>query len=425
MASDNERYTFDRIVRMLVSLAVLVALLALLRYLSNVLLPFAAAVLLAYLLNPLVTVFERKTKHRGLAVAITISGLGIVGFGLGAVMVPLIASQASRFQRDLTTLRDDLAASVEVKPPITQQAENKVDEADAQASPQQGKSALGWSELVHGWREFRLNAGTRSRSERLTALRGELEGTYLGTLIERALDYANSQEFAELLVGAARQIAVGSWTVVNFALSVVVGLTGFIIVLLYLVFLLLDFPEYTRHWKAFLPPQYRDAIVDFLAQFNNAMRRYFRGQAIVAIITGTLFAIGFTLMGLPMGVPFGLFIGVLNMVPYLQTVALVPAGILAALRAVEGDSSFAASIGLVLAVFIVVQAIQDLLVTPRVMGEATGLRPVAVLLGLFIWGKLLGFLGLVLAIPLTCLGIAYYRRYVLTGGAHEQSPPVG
>jgi predicted PurR-regulated permease PerM len=86
---------------------------------------------------------------------------------------------------------------------------------------------------------------------------------------------------------------------------------------------------------------------------------------------------------------------------------------LAGLRAIEGDSSFAASVVLVLLVFAVVQLIQDALITPRVMGKATGLRPDAILLGLFIWGKLLGFLGLLLAIPLTCLGIAYYRRYVL------------
>jgi len=123
--------------------------------------------------------------------------------------------------------------------------------------------------------------------------------------------------------------------------------------------------------------------------------------------------VGFTLIGLPMAIPFGLFIGLLNMVPYLQAVALVPAMLLAALRALEGDGSFVGSIGLTLLVFVVVQFVQDGLLTPRIMGQATGLRPILILLGVFIWGKLLGFLGLLLAIPLTCLGIAYYRRIVL------------
>ena len=109
----------------------------------------------------------------------------------------------------------------------------------------------------------------------------------------------------------------------------------------------------------------------------------------------------------------GLFVGLLNMVPYLQTIGLVPGLLLALVRSVEQDSSFAVSILLVLLVFAVAQLIQDTLLTPRIMGRATGLRPVAILLGVFIWGKLLGFLGLLLAIPLTCLGIAYYERYVL------------
>ena len=212
---------------------------------------------------------------------------------------------------------------------------------------------------------------------------------------------------------AAKHLAVGGWTVVSFALNLILGLAVLIVVLLYLVFLLIDFPQYSRRWPAFLPPQYRESIVDFYEQFNLAMRRYLRGQAVVALSVAALFALGFTLIDLPMALPFGLFIGLLNMVPYLQTVGLVPGVMLAGLRAIEGDSSFAASVGLVLAVFAVIQVIQDALITPRIMGQATGLRPVAILLGVFIWGKLLGFLGLLLAIPLTCLGIAYYRRYVL------------
>ena len=97
----------------------------------------------------------------------------------------------------------------------------------------------------------------------------------------------------------------------------------------------------------------------------------------------------------------------------MTAIAIVPGLLLAALHAVESDASLLGSVGMLVAVFVIVQIIQDTLVTPRVMGKATGLRPVTILLGLFIWGKLLGFLGLILAIPLTCLAIAYYRKYVL------------
>ena len=216
-----------------------------------------------------------------------------------------------------------------------------------------------------------------------------------------------------MLVNVAKRLAIGGWTVVTFVLNLVLGLTVLIVVLLYLVFLLLDYPEYVRTWHTFLPPPYRDSIVEFLEQFNTVLRRYLRGQAAVALVVGALMALGFSIIGLPMALPFGLFVGLLNMVPYLQTVGVVPAVMLAGLRALEGDASFTLSVVLVLLVMGIVQLIQDSLITPRIMGKATGLRPVAILLGVCIWGKLLGFLGLLLAIPLTCLGIAYYRRFVL------------
>jgi len=412
MADEQTHYTFDRVVRMVLGAATLLVVLALLRYLSDVLLPFAAAVVLAYLLNPLVTFLERRTKRRGAAVAITIVGLGIVGLVLAAIVVPLMIGQGRAFGDALEKLRDDLATSVEVPAEPGDFSTEATDDSERDQTLIE-KSATGWRELKEGWAQYRRDTEALSRSERLANLRDQVSGTYIGDLLDRIIEYTESEEFNNLLVDAAKRIAIGGWTVVAFVINLLLGLTGLIIVLLYLVFLLLDFPEYARTWKTFLPPQYRDGIVEFGEQFSIAMRRYFRGQAVVALLVGILLVIGFTIIGLPMAVPFGLFVGLLNMVPYLQMVGLVPAMLLAGMRAVEGDSSFIASVVLTLLVFAVVQVIQDAVITPRVMGKATGLRPVAILLGLFIWGKLLGFLGLLLAIPLTCLGIAYYQRYVL------------
>lgn len=409
MTNDETRYTFDRVVRMVLGAAGVVAAVALVRYLSDVLLPFAAAVVLAYLLNPLVTLVERKTKRRGLAVATTIGGLGIVGLALVVVVVPLMIGQVGRFRDDLKKLQNDLASSIQVAPELGETSLEASREADTAGV----KSATGWRELNEGWRQYRRDADDLLRSERLARLRERLAGTYIGEFLDRAVEYTRSDEFNKLLMEAAKSIAVGGWTVLAFAVNLVLALTGLIIVLLYLVFLLLDFPQYARTWKTFLPPQHRETIVEFWEQFSVALRRYFRGQSFVALATGVMFAVGFSIIGLPMAIPFGLFVGLLNMVPYLQVVALAPALMLAGLRAVEADAGFAISVLLVLIVFAVVQVIQDTLITPRVMGKATGLRPVAILLGIFIWGKLLGFLGLLLAIPLTCLGIAYYRRYVL------------
>jgi len=428
MTTNETRYTLDRVVRMVLGAAGIVIVLGLLRYLSDVLLPFAAAVILAYLLNPLVTVFERKTKRRGLAVAITLGSLGIVGLGAMILLIPLMLSQVERFQEDLAKLRDDLASSIPSRLRTSTRESPTETTVVAAESAGMAQSTIGWTELKDGWMEYRREAGTRSRSERLSDFRKKLSGTYIGKSLDEAVRYSHSDEFRGLLLGLAKKLALGGWTVVAFALNLVLGLTGLIIVLLYLVFLLLDFPEYARTWPTFLPPQYREATVDFLTQFNDAMRRYFRGQSLIALLTGAMFSLGFSIIGLPMAVPFGLFIGLLSMVPYLPVVALVPAMLLAGLRAIETDAGFLGSVALTLLVFAVVQVIQDTLITPRVMGRATGLRPIAILLGVFVWGKLLGFMGLLLSIPLTCLGIAYYRRYILqhvpatAGVARERNP---
>ncbi len=417
MTNGETRYTFDRVVRMVVSAIIIATVLGLLRYLSDVVLPFAAAVVLAYMLNPLVSAFEKRTGRRGLAVAITIGGLGVMGAALLGIVIPLMAYQVSRFGEDLELLRQDLVGSLVAEAGELEQAsgsrvEPVLNRLETSSTPHE--KSIGWRELKRGWARYRADADeVPRRLERLRRLRGDLSNTYLGDLLDRSATYVGTAEFRDRALEAAKHLAVGGWTVIAFTVNFLLGLTGLIIVLLYLVFLLLDFPEYARNWQSFLPPQYREPIVEFLEQFNVALRRYFRGQAIVALCMAVLFATGFSIIGLPMAVPLGLFVGLLNMVPYLQTVGLVPAMLLALLRSIEGDSSVVASILLVLAVFAVAQLIQDTLITPRVMGKATGLRPVAILLGVFIWAKLLGPLGLLLAIPLTCLGIAYYRRYVL------------
>ena len=124
-----------------------------------------------------------------------------------------------------------------------------------------------------------------------------------------------------------------------------------------------------------------------------------------------MFTIGFLLIGFPMPVGLGVFIGVISFVPYLQVVGIVPALILALLRATETGDNFWLLMGGVLLVYIVVQIIQDVLVTPHVMGKIMGLSPAIILLALSVGGYLLGILGLILALPVTTLLLLYYKQY--------------
>jgi predicted PurR-regulated permease PerM len=181
---------------------------------------------------------------------------------------------------------------------------------------------------------------------------------------------------------------------------------------LYFIFLLLDY-DTVRAWKGLIPADYRETVVGFVDDFESAMSSYFRGQAAVAFICGLLFALGFFLIGLPLSILLGMFIGLLNMIPYLQLLGLVPAGLLALMHVIESGGNFWMILGLTGLVFVVVQIIQDTILVPKIMGKVTGLNPAMMMLSLSIWGKLLGLLGLIIALPATCLLLVYYRRLIV------------
>ena len=134
------------------------------------------------------------------------------------------------------------------------------------------------------------------------------------------------------------------------------------------------------------------------------MNTYFRGQALVALCVGILFSIGFLIIDFPMAIGLGLFIGALNMVPYLQIIGFLPTILLAILKAADTGQNFWIIIASALAVFAVVQIIQDTI---------TGLNPAIILLSLSVWGSLMGVLGMIIALPLTTLMLSYYQRFII------------
>ena len=108
----------------------------------------------------------------------------------------------------------------------------------------------------------------------------------------------------------------------------------------------------------------------------------------------------------------GILIGIMDLVPYLHTFALIPTAFLALLKAADTGQNFWIILASAVAIFIIVQIIIDMIITPKIMGKAMGLNPAILLLSLSVWGALLGFIGLIIALPLTTIIIAYYKRYV-------------
>ena len=177
-------------------------------------------------------------------------------------------------------------------------------------------------------------------------------------------------------------------------------------------FILLDYEFLTEKWIKIFPKKNRPFWKALAKDVERELNNYIRGQSLVSLIMGIMFCIGFTIIGFPMAIGMGILIGVMNLVPYLHTFALIPTAFLALLKAADTGQNFWIIFGMALVVFIVVQIISDMFVTPKVMGKAMGLNPAILLLSLSVWGAILGFIGLIIALPLTTIIIAYYQRYV-------------
>ena len=210
------------------------------------------------------------------------------------------------------------------------------------------------------------------------------------------------------------------WNVVQSTANVVVSLASSAFALLYLVLLLADYDHYATVWLKYVPRSQRAFLEKLSNDVAHNMRGYFRGQVLVAISNGVMFSIGFWIIGLPMPVGMGIFVGVLSFIPYIQVLGILPAALLALLQMADTGSSFWGMMALVIVVYVVVQVLQDTIFTPRIMGRIMGLSPAVVLLSLSVWGYIAGIIGLMVALPLTTLILAYYQRYILEEAVEDE-----
>lgn len=370
MMLDKTPYTFDRVFRIGIGVAVIWALVWLLRYLSDVLIPFAVAVLLAYLINPLVNRVQRVIRRRGVAVLVTLIALAVAAALVAMALIPIVVDQVV----DMSHLVSALVTNSELADKLSKRLPPNI-----------------WDQV----REFASS--------------------------DEVQQFFRTDNFFNVVTAGVKRLLPGVWGVITGTTSVVVGLLGFAVVALYLIFLLMDYGLVRERWKTLLPPSYRKPVSEFVGSFEGAMNRYFRGQAMIASIVGIMYAGGFFAIGLPMGVALGLFIGLLNMVPFLQIVGLVPAYLFAIINALDAGRSMWVDVGLVSSVVVVSEVVQSAVLVPKIQGKLTGLHPVVILLSLSVWGKLLGFLGLIIALPMTCLVLAYYERFLASMAQRESS----
>ncbi|GHV14404.1 AI-2E family transporter [Fibrobacterales bacterium] len=354
----NNYWNIDRIMMLIFGLLGSAIFITLLAYLSDVLFPFVVAFLLAYILNPFVNKLQKFLKYRVLsALAVLLIFAGII-IGAAFVLVPVIADQVVHLSDLLRKLATDNAWQAKL----------------SQYLPENMLEMI--SEKVNF--EFLLQ-----QLQNFDALK------------------AIQELFAKLLPGAFGAL---SWSMKVFA-----WLAGLFMVILYMMFLLLDFEHIRGVLARQIPSAYNEKVLDFFRNFDYIMSQYFRAQTLVAGLVGVLFATAFSIMNLPMGLPFGLFIGCLNMIPYMQILSIPLAVFLGLIYSLDVGTSFWQVLLIITAIYAGIQVLQDLVITPKVMGKALGLSPVLILLSLSVWGKLLGFLGLVVAIPFTCAVLVLYK----------------
>lgn len=349
------KYTFDRVIRLIIAIAVTIVILLTINYLRAVLLPFFIGWLLAYLINPLVNFIQNRMRVKNRIISIALSLIAIIGAcaALFWTFTPMITAEIS-------------------------------------------KGTLLINEFLSNKNSGFLPADVKE---------------YIYTLL-------NNIDLSKLLNAQSVEVTLGRilpqfQQLISSTWNFIVGLFVVCIIFLYVVFILIDFEKITTGFRSMIPSKYRELVEGILDDVEKSMNRYFRGQALVAFCVGILFAIGFKIIGLPLAITIGLFIGVLNLVPYLQTIGFIPVTLLAWLYSAETGESFWIMLGLCGIVFAVVQSTQDLVIVPRIMRKAMGLNPAIILLSLSIGGYLLGLIGMIIALPTATLLISYYKRFVL------------
>ncbi len=351
---NKKEITFDRFVRMIFVVLICVAAYFLINKLSSVIMPFCVAWLVAYMLNPFVNFIQRKLhlKLRWVAILVSFVFFILIITGIAWLIIPPAFEEISKVKDIIVNYIKDNNISdffTEYVMPYINSTEK-------------------------GYKEF--------------------------------LDFSNITDIFNIVLPKL-------FSLISSSIEAVIGVIMFLISFIYLFYILMDYDTMSKGYIKFVPKKYRTFVKGLVSDVEKGMNSYFRGQSLVALCVGILFSIGFVIIGFPMAIPLGLFIGFLNLVPYLQIVGIVPTVILSILKAYETHTNFWGVFLAAMLVFAVVQIIQDGFLVPKIMGNTTGLNGAVILLSLSVWGVLLGFVGLIIALPLTTLLISYYKRYVI------------
>lgn len=344
-------WNIDRIMKLIIGLAVATGLILLIDYLHDVLLPFFVACFIAYLMQPLVN-FNRRVLHEKGRVISSILSLAEVMSVIGVIIYLFMP--------------------------------HVINELDI------------LSGIIHN-----ISSGKQSLPD---------DYRHIFTWIQT---YFNPAEIKEILSELHFSTVISKGTsLLNESFTVIVRVLSWALTLIYILFILIDYPQIVNGFKLIIPHKYRDKALIIVHDVQNNMNHYFRGQGYVALCATVFYCAGFSIIGLPLAIPMGILVGILYMIPYFQYITLIPVAAICAIYSLSGETTFISLFSKSLLVYVISQCICDYILTPHIMGKEMGLNPAVILLSLSVWGSLLGVIGMIIALPATSLLMAYYERYI-------------
>lgn len=379
-------------------------------YLQPVLVPLAVAGIVAYLLDPIVTWLQHRGLSRIKAVITVFASFVILLTALGFLIVPPIAKQVSDAFHDkeeiaskATTAMTSIKDAPWLKPVI--------DYASEKVNPETGATHI----------------------ETEAPITNAVEQTANGEAYVKP-DYQYRWQF--LISKYAAQIAqmvTGWFSEGSSKMLGILGLTiGLVMIPVYLYYFLKESSGIKAHWHQYVPlkaSRFKSEVVDSLSEINGYLISFFRGQMLVAFIDGILVGVALWIFGLPYALVIGLFMAILGVIPYIgNIICLIPACLIAFVHFGHIDNQnllgsnpwvYVAS---VIAIFFVVQQINSLLTAPKIVGDSVGLHPMTVIFSMLFWSLLLGgFIGALLAVPMTAAIKVLFMRYIWDRSMQEEN----
>ncbi|MFG1347245.1 AI-2E family transporter [Xanthobacter autotrophicus DSM 431] len=337
--------------------------------LSGILLPFVAGIVLAYFLNPVVVRMERIGLPRAISSVLVVGVMLLVVLVFFLLALPILSSQLFEFIQRLPSYVTRLQGLL-----------------------------------------------TEENREWLSGIVGDRLPD-----MQRSISDLMSQGVSHLL-GLLSSVWSGGQAVISlFALLVVTPVVVF--------YILCDWDNMIALVDRLVPVPHRPVVRDLAKAMDMAVAGFVRGQAMVCLLLGGFYAVSLSMVGLNFGLLIGIVSGVITFIPYVGSLTGFVLAMGVAIVQFFPDWGM---IGTVLAIFLAGQTIEGYVLSPKLVGDSIGVHPVWLMFALFAFGYLFGFVGLLLAVPMTAVGgvlvrfaIARYLQSQLYTGSSDDAPPPG